>query len=170
MPAKAPLTNETTEKMMADMANCIRQRRLSLGVSAAVAAHTAGMSRITWHRIEKAEPSVTMGAYLGALDAVGLNLALKPITGGRTLPDATNAEPAVTDELPGFPERIAIKNYPQLRLIAWHVKDDFELTQAEAYGLYERNRRYLDMDQMSAHELELLKALEISAMKDRHVI
>ena len=170
MPAKAPLTNTSTEQMMGDVANCIRQRRLSLGVSAAVAAHAAGMSRVTWHRIEKAAPSVTMAAYLSALDAMGLDLTLKPTGGLRIFHEATTGEPGATDEVIDVPENIAIEDYPQLRQIAWHVKDNFELTQAEAYNLYERNSRHLDLDQMPAHELKLLKALQRSAMKGLYAI
>jgi transcriptional regulator with XRE-family HTH domain len=35
----------------------------ALKVSATTAAEAAGMSRMTLHRIERGEPSVTMGAY-----------------------------------------------------------------------------------------------------------
>lgn len=170
MPAKAPITNKATDRMMSELAHCIRQRRLSLGVSAVVAAYTAGMSRVTWHRIENAEPSVTMGAYFSALEVLGLDLELKP----REVVDSgqESANPVLDDthEAIDIPLHIPIQDYPQLRQIAWHIKDNFELTQAEAFGLYERNRRHLDMDQMQDHELELLKALENSSLKGRHAI
>ena len=45
------------------------RKKLRAGV--VVAAYAAGMSRVTWHRIEKAEPSVTMGAYVSALNVIG---------------------------------------------------------------------------------------------------
>lgn len=54
----------------------IRAHRKQLGVSATSAAQAAGMSRVTWYRLEKGEPSVTMGAYLSALSVLGLELAV----------------------------------------------------------------------------------------------
>jgi len=39
----------------------LAEKRKALRVSATVAAEAAGMSRVTLHRIEKGEPSVTMG-------------------------------------------------------------------------------------------------------------
>ena len=39
-----------------------------------MAAEAAGMSRITWYRIEKGEPAVTMGAWMNAVTVVGLAL------------------------------------------------------------------------------------------------
>lgn len=170
MPAKAPLANKASERMMSELANCIRQRRLSLGVSAVVAAYTAGMSRVTWHRIENAQPSVTMGAYLSALEVLGLDIELKPREVDDSRQESTSPVSEDGNIAIDIPLSIPIQNYPQLRQIAWHIKDDFELTPAEAFGLYERNRRHLDMDQMQVHELELLKALENSALEGKYAI
>lgn len=171
MPAKAPAIDTAISKMLQDIAHGVRQRRLALGVSATVAAHTAGMSRVTWHRIEKAQSSVTMGAYLNAMNVIGLDITLRPTGAGVGRPrSAMNEQPGATDEVIDLPARIALQDFPQLRQIAWHVKDGFELTQAEAYNLYERNRRHLDMDRMPEHELKLLRALENSAMKGRYAV
>ena len=72
MPSKSPAITD-------DVANCavvigkhIRAHRKSLRVSATTAAQAAGMSRVTWYRLEKGEPSVTMGAYLSAMNVLGL--------------------------------------------------------------------------------------------------
>lgn len=130
-----------------------------------VAAHAAGVSRATWHRIEKAEPSVTIGAYAGALEALGLHIDAKPTMAmvqkalGPDLPvGRVNAE--------SLPAVIPIQKFRQLRQLAWHVKDDFELTPEEAFGLYDRYRRHLDMDHMDPDERSLLQALETAALKD----
>jgi hypothetical protein len=69
-----------------------------------------------------------------------------------------------------LPAVIPIQKFRQLRQLAWHVKDDFELTPEEAFGLYDRYRRYLDMDQMDPDERNLLQALENAALKEHHVV
>jgi transcriptional regulator with XRE-family HTH domain len=168
MPAKAPLTQLTPDNRMRAFANRIRQRRLALGVSVVVAAYSAGMSRVTWHRIETGEPSVTMGAYLGALDALGLDIDLKPRAAARQAP--IKQVPQASHQDLNIPLQIPIRNYPQLRQIAWHIREDFELTPEEAFGLYERNRRHLEIGQMQTHELELFNALENSWLKGAYGI
>jgi transcriptional regulator with XRE-family HTH domain len=59
---------------MAAIRSPIRAHRKRLGVNGTTTAEAAGMSRVTLYRIERGEPSVTMGAYIGALDALGLEL------------------------------------------------------------------------------------------------
>ena len=177
MPSKAPAIPQIAHGPLTDIAAGIREQRRSLGISVVVAAYAAGMSRLTWHRIEKAEPSVTMGAYLGALNVIGLDIALQPtcarnghklvnapIKASINAPMPPLSVGAVARAQGGFkaPQAIPIRNYPQLRQIAWHIQDDFELTQAEARNLYERNSRYLDLDQMPAHEAELFTALQLT--------
>jgi transcriptional regulator with XRE-family HTH domain len=53
----------------------IRPHRRALRISATELAEAAGMSRVTLHRLERGEPSVTMGAYMSAI-ALGLELEL----------------------------------------------------------------------------------------------
>ena len=171
MPAKAPVTPQPAQDLLAGLAAGIRRHRLSLGISVVVAAYAAGMSRVTWHRIEKAEPSVTMGAYVSALNVIGLDITLQPKRDrsahglvnepiNALIHRASSESAALAHGAFKAPRAIPIRNYPQLREIAWHVRDDFELTQAEARNLYERNSRYLDVDQMPAHEIELFNALQ----------
>ncbi|HEY0817804.1 MAG TPA: helix-turn-helix domain-containing protein, partial [Rhizobacter sp.] len=74
MPARAPTPDLAAAARLGTLGLGIRARRKALGVSAQAAAAAAGMSRVTWHRIEGGEPSVTMGAYLNALGALGLEL------------------------------------------------------------------------------------------------
>lgn len=167
MPAKSPPTNKAAQEILGRLAGCIRARRQSLGVSMVVAAHAAGISRVTWHRIEGAEPSVTVGAYVGALEALGLSLEATPMV----KPDQKALAPVLPEypiDVDAVPAAIPIQQYPQLRQLAWHVKDDFELTPEEAFGLYDRYSRHLNMDQMAPHERSLLRALEKAALKDQH--
>ncbi|MET0333469.1 MAG: helix-turn-helix domain-containing protein [Rhizobacter sp.] len=150
MPARAPTPQLAATAHLGALGQGIRAQRKALGVSAQAAAQAAGMSRVTWHRIESGEPSVTMGAYLNALGAIGLEIRL----GGPA--DDAIAAPAVELRVPA---RILLTDYPALKSLAWHVQGVAELTPAEALGLYERNWRHLDHDQLAPHERALIEAL-----------
>jgi transcriptional regulator with XRE-family HTH domain len=156
MPAQAPTTTEAVTALLSDIGERIRTHRKALRVSAAVAAEAAGMSRVTLHRIERGEPSVTMGAYLNAMAALGLVLdVVTPQVreaGANTLPSGVRA--AV-----GLPPRIRLADYPQLKRLAWHIPGEIEVTPEEALGLYERNWRHLDAEQLGGAERELLNQL-----------
>ncbi|QHI97147.1 helix-turn-helix domain-containing protein [Xylophilus rhododendri] len=124
----------------------IRARRKSLKVSATTAAEAAGMSRVTLHRIEKGEPSVTMGAYLEAAHSVGLSVELID-------PQAPKpAEEAV-------PATLLLDDYPQLKLLAWHLPDAREVTPQQALELYERGWRHVDRGRLEPQERRLIDAL-----------
>jgi len=76
MPATLSSINSTAQARLRYLGEEVRKKRKALRISATAAAEAAGMSRVTWHRIEKGEPSVTMGAYLNAMAALGLELRL----------------------------------------------------------------------------------------------
>jgi hypothetical protein len=103
---------------------------------------------VTFHRIERGEPSVTMGAYLSAIDAVGLQLELRD-----PLARAIAADKAK------LPERVRLAEFPQLRRLAWQLHDVEELSPADALNLYERNWRHIDRTSMEAAERALLEGL-----------
>lgn len=126
----------------------LKRRRRRLGVSAAVAAESAGMSRVTLHRIESGAPSVTVGALLNAARAVGLRLHLGE---DREPPDTDDggANPAVSTDAP---EKMRVGDYPQLRAAAWQLDADTCLDGFEALRTYERNWRHLDHGAMSSEE------------------
>jgi DNA-binding XRE family transcriptional regulator len=67
MPKKSPPLTEPTAAKLEALGMRLAQRRKTLRVSATVAAEAAGMSRVTLHRIENGEPSVTMTAQEQAL-------------------------------------------------------------------------------------------------------
>ena len=56
----------------------IRQQQKALKVSATAAAESAGMSRLTWYKIEKGETTVSLGAYLSAAHVVALKVQAAP--------------------------------------------------------------------------------------------
>ena len=149
MPARAPLAAASVAARLAALGERIRAQRKALKVSAVDAAEAAGMSRVTLQRIERGEPSVTMGAYIGAATAVGLELDLvdprAPRGGARGKPP--------------FPARIRLADYPQLKKLAWQLHGVTTLKPEEALGLYERNWRHVDTGALDPAERTLVNAL-----------
>ncbi|MCB0363728.1 MAG: helix-turn-helix domain-containing protein, partial [Bdellovibrionales bacterium] len=76
MPAKAPPPGPQTEKTLRQLGRQIRAHRKGLKVSTISLAEAAGISRMTLNRIEKGESSVTIGAYMNVILALGLKLSL----------------------------------------------------------------------------------------------
>lgn len=154
MPSTAPPTPESCTALLQTLGAQVRAQRKALGLSATVVAEVAGLSRVTLHRIEKGEPSVTMGAWCNAMAALGMAL-----TAGLPLAE----EATETAHRSGWiPARVALADYPQLRALAWQVHGTNTLTPAEALGIYERNARHLEMAAMPAHEQALLQALRLA--------
>lgn len=154
MPAKPPLTPSVTADQLTAMGQQIRAHRKALGISATTVAQAAGMSRVTLHRIENGAPAVTMGAYLNAIAALGLQFAL-------VNPTATAVKPADPDRDGWIPARIELANYPQLKQLAWQVQGSGELTPVEAQDIYERNWRHVDEQALQPLERQLIHALRL---------
>lgn len=148
MPAKAPPVGEALAARLRAVGERIRAHRERQKVSATAAAEAAGMSRVTLHRIERGEPSVTMGAYLSAIDAVGLQLELRD-----------PQERSTASDVASLPERVRLADFPQLKRLAWQLHDVDEVSPADALSLYERNWRHIDRSRMEPAERSLLQAL-----------
>ena len=153
MPAKSPAITEDVANHAVAIGKCIREHRKSLRVSATAAAQAAGMSRITWYRLEKGVPSVTMGAYLSAVNVLGLEVRIvSPSTPAPSPSSAFESKDCI-------PVRIDLTAYPQLKQLAWQIHSLDKLTPQEALGIYERNWRHLDLEAMEPHERHLIDAL-----------
>ena len=155
MPAKSPIiTNTVADKLIA-MGKQIRAHRKALRISSTAAAEAAGMSRVTLHRIEKGEPAVTMGAYVSAMAALGLNFGL-----------VTPAEPIAPHHEVNrggwIPARVCLKDYPQLKQLAWQSHGVETLSPAEAWDIYVRNWRHMDEQALTEHEHQLIDALRMA--------
>ncbi len=148
MPAKAPPVGEALTARLKDLGERIRAHRQQQKVSATTAAEAAGMSRVTLHRIERGEPSVTLGAYLSAIDAVGLQLELRD----------PNAPSALVAGM-GVPDRVRLNDYPQLKGLAWQLHGVDDVSAPEALSLYERNWRHVDHAHLGPAERALVQAL-----------
>ncbi len=149
MPAKNPKITTATARHLRALGARIRAQRKKLELNATVAAEAAGMSRITWYRIEKGEPAVTMGAWINAVTVVGLAL------------DIPEAKITGADKQGWIPARIRLADYPQLEKLAWHVRDAEFLSAREAMDIYERNQRHLDLDAITPEEAQLIDALRL---------
>lgn len=148
MPAKSPPVGDILAAQLVVIGERIRAQREQHKVTATSTAEAAGMSRVTLHRIERGEPSVTMGAYLSAIAAVGLQLEL-------TAPETQKGR------VPGphVPGSVRLDDYPQLKRLAWQLHGATELTPAEALNLYERNWRHVDQAHMAPGERALVQSL-----------
>ena len=153
MPAKAPRLDDPVSAQLEALGKRIRAQRKRFAVAATTAAEAAGMSRVTLHRVERGEPSVTMGAYMSALAALGLALDVTDVHRARS-----RSAPAVS----ALPGRICVRDYPQLERLAWQRKGDDSVTPAEALSLYERNWRRVDQARIEPKERALLEALSAS--------
>ena len=146
--------SEDAINQLAEIGQVIRQHRKLFKITANATAKTAGISRVTLHRIEKGEPTVSMGAYLNVVSALNLNLHLSAEDDIAYKTDENNAGK--------LPVRIMLSDYPQLKELAWHVQGIDELSLIEAHSIYERNRRFLDIGNLSDSERELVELLGIA--------
>ena len=154
MPAAAPATTEAVTARLVALGERIRAHRKRHKVSATTAAEAAGMSRVTLHRNERGEPSVTMGAYLNAIDALGLGFDV-----------TATGEPPARSPVAGaavLPAQIRLADYPELQRLAWQLQGVKDLSPTEALSLYERNWRHIDQARLQAHERALVQALAAS--------
>ena len=140
-----------TSDPLGEIGQHIRAKRKELKVTATLVASTAGISRVTLHRIERGEATVSMKSYMEVLWALGLKMTIdeaqKPPVERNTLPENV------------LPTRVMLAKYPQLKTLAWHVPNAKEISLLEAHSLYERNQRFLNPDQLQAHERDLIQNL-----------
>jgi transcriptional regulator with XRE-family HTH domain len=153
MPAKLTHTSSTVAERIQILGGTIRAQRKNLHISAQATADCAHISRVTLHRIEKGEPSVTMGAYFTVLDALGLQIQTKSKAG---LGEESQAGPNTSV----IPSEIKLTEYPQLKQLAWHIHGLDALTPIEAFGIYDRNWRHLDATSLTPLEKSLIDALK----------
>jgi transcriptional regulator with XRE-family HTH domain len=137
-----------------DLGAKIATHRKALGVRAQSAARSAGISRVTLHRIEKGEASVSLGAYLQVCQALGLHLGILTANGEQTPHHQQPTNSVVAD---GF--HIRIGDYPQLTALAWQLDVNTLLSDEEARSIYERNKRFLDVKHILGQERVLMQRL-----------
>ena len=145
MPFTAPLIAPAHQKRLALLGERIRTARKRQRVTAVAAAQAAGISRVTLHRMERGEPTVAVGAWVAVITVLGLTFDLL---------DAKAA--AGTTKLP---KKIRLRDFPQLKKLAWQLHGVGEVSPRDALDLYERNWRHLDRAAISEDEAALIDAL-----------
>ncbi|WP_036508654.1 helix-turn-helix domain-containing protein [Nocardioides sp. URHA0020] len=150
MPATSPYMSAEQRADLERLGARLRERRKALGVTVVACAEAAGVSRVTLHRIEAGNPSVTIGAYSNVAAALGLHLVV-PIL------DAPGAEP----------ETITVGDYPGLRTLAWQTDAGTSITETEALNLYERGWRDLDRETLTDQEKAFIQHLADTYSKGR---
>ena len=147
MPSRSIPLNDPLRAKLITVGERLRAHRKHLGIRAITAAEATRMSRVTLHRIEKGEPSVTMGAYLSLISALGLELEL------------VNPKEHKGQAARALPSRIPLAAYPQLARLAWQRGSEVDVTPKQALDLYERNWRHVDQNALNAQERNLVKQL-----------
>lgn len=142
VPAASPYTSAEQQADLERLGSRLRERRKALGVTVVACSEAAGVSRVTLHRIEAGNPSVTIGAYVNVAAALGLHLVV-PIL------DAPAAEPAT----------MTVGDYPGLRTLAWQTDAGTTITETEALNLYERGWRHLNQETLTDHEKAFIQHL-----------
>lgn len=130
---------------LAHLGERLRAIRKQQRVTTVAAAEAAGISRVTLHRIERGEPTVAIGAWIATANALGVALDL--------------VDPNAANQPVKLPRKIRIRNYPQLKKLAWQLHGVDELAPREALQIYERNWRHVDHAALSAEEASLIDTL-----------
>ena len=143
------------------LGQALLSQRKALKLSAMATAEAAGVSRVTLHRIERGERSVNMGAYAAVAQALSmvlqaLPLEKVPLTTSESTSDATDA----ARPLSAIPVRIKLNNYPVLKSLAWHMPGASAVSPPEAFDLYERNARHIQLADLAPNEQALMHALQ----------
>ena len=113
MPAKTPPLSSEHEKALQRLGREIHRRRKALKITATTTSEAAGVSRMTLNRIERGEPSVTLGAYYKVIVALGLAFDLYD----------SSLEKGKKCRSLNLPEKIKIADYPQLKKISWQHQE-----------------------------------------------
>jgi transcriptional regulator with XRE-family HTH domain len=91
MPSKAPLAFPSESKLLQSLGERLRLARLRRRHTAVLVAERANISRPTLAKVERGDPSVTLGTYLRILAIYGLENDLSIVAGddilGRRLQD-----------------------------------------------------------------------------------
>lgn len=142
MPAASPYTSPEQQGDLERLGARLRERRKALGVTLVACAEAAGVSRVTLHRIEAGNPSVTIGAYVNVAAALGLHLVVP-----------------ILDDPAADPTKITVGDYPGLRRLAWQTDAGTTITEAEALNLYERGWRHLEKQSLTDREKAFIQHL-----------
>ena len=161
MPAASPPVGPKQRKILRDIGQRLRNRRKRLAISATTAAEAAEMSRLTLARIERGEPSVTIGAYVSVIYALGLEVEVV---------DPKNRKRELGSSIRKLPPTILPSDYPQLKRLGWQLESGEKISLKDAIDIYERNWRHIDVNAMDLKEREFLEALLATFGRERLLV
>jgi transcriptional regulator with XRE-family HTH domain len=137
--------------VLATIGRKIREQRKALKLGSTTTAEAAGISRVTLYRIECGEASVSMGAYLSTIAALGMKIEI-------AIPEEATQK-ILEAPKEAFADSIRISDYAQLRQLSWHLAGLDEIAPKDALSIYERNWRHIDQQAMDKHEQALISHL-----------
>lgn len=169
MPSSQPVLPDKDQALLADFGMRLRLARKRRKLSQVAVADSAGIARATLQRAELGAPAVALGTYLRILHVLGLQQDVNRLAESDPLAPGLPDEPLPARRRPAWvtrpstahrTDRIRVRDFPQLKQLAWQLGDDAELAPAEALGLYERNWRYVDPSGLGAAERRLIERLK----------
>lgn len=145
MPDTTPPVTPACQERLLHLGERVRVARKRQRVTTVAAAEAAGISRVTLHRIERGEPTVAVGAWVAVASALGLAFDL--------------IDPNAAVQASKLPKKVRLRDYPQLKKLAWQMHGVDEISPREALQLYERNWRHVDRAALSEGEAALIDKL-----------
>ena len=98
MPSKPPVVFPQEQRLLQDFGERLRLARLRRKLSSAVVALRAGISRTSLYKVEKGDPTATLGTYLRVMAVLGLDGDIHALAAddkvGRKLQDLALTTPA----------------------------------------------------------------------------
>lgn len=135
-----------------NFANQFKAQRIAAGLTQEDVAGNAHVTRMNVHDLETGK---NVGFHIVAKIMAALNLELTKKnaleTADRTKLGAITRKRVRTPKVDGT-------TYPQLRLLLWD-RSNKNLTEKEAFYIYERNARYLERDTITTEEAKFLEML-----------
>ncbi|MCP5463880.1 MAG: helix-turn-helix domain-containing protein [Deltaproteobacteria bacterium] len=146
--------SKSEQELLQELCLCIQKERKERKVSAQALAESIQVSRLTVHRLEQGKPSVSVGVFIKALSALDLTCRVQDKKEGFESPSQSDALV--------IPAQIPLKDYPELRTLAWHVQGSQFLKPMQAFQIYDRNQRHLDKVNLEEKESRLIEALYLA--------
>lgn len=138
--------------LLRQLTNRLVQARRQRGLTQSELAKAAHVSLKTVTNMERAIDKHDIGIQkiLRVLQALGMGMELTV-----TEQDVHDVSKAQRTPCP----TIALKDYPQLTLLAWNRADKDVIDEAEAFALYEQNWRHVDSAALTTKEQALIDKL-----------
>lgn len=145
------LSAEDIAKLI-ELGTVLKAFRREQGINQTLLAETLGMDRRTLSKLEKGDPSISMGTAIRVWRSLGFFCELRSPT----------EQEAYAQELETsyLPMKIALADYPVLRRCSWQLQESDLISPRMAFRLYQDKKSDLDKSVMSRKEQNLIGCLE----------